>query len=95
MNKKSSGSRSARGGGEWLSVNVILTLIWKLTARFCPIQSQERGKHEIWHKDAFRHGEFKLIWSHAITDVRTISGGFSFSAHMFACKDENVKFFSL
>ena len=35
-------------------------------------------KHEIWHKDAFRGGEFKLIRSHSKFYVRTISGVFSF-----------------
>ena len=29
------------------------------------------------------------------SDVRTISGRLLFFAHMFACKDENVKFFNL
>ena len=33
-----------------------------------------RGKQEIWHKDAFRGGEFELIRSHPKIDVRTISG---------------------
>ena len=39
-------------------------------------------------------GEFKFIRRHSKIDVTTISG-FLFSVHMFACKDENVKFFSL
>ena len=51
-------------------------------------------KHEVCHKDAFRGGEFKPIRSHPKIDDRTISGVFSFSVHIFACKDENVKFFS-
>ena len=40
-------------------------------------------------------GEFKLIGSHSKIDVRTVSGGFSFSFQMLTCKDQNVKFFSL
>ena len=32
------------------------------------------GNHEIWHKDAFKGEEFKLIRSHMKSDVRTISG---------------------
>ena len=39
---------------------------------------QAGGNHEIWHKDAFNGGEFKLIRSHVKSDVRTISGGFMF-----------------
>ena len=57
---------------------------------------QVGGNHEIWDKDAFEGGEFKLFSSHVKSDVRTISGrGFIFFVHMFACKDENVKFFNL
>ena len=32
------------------------------------------GKHEAWHKDAFRREEVKLIRSHAKIYVKTISG---------------------
>ena len=53
------------------------------------------GNHEIWHKDAFKGGEFKLIRSLVKSDVRTISGGSMFFVHMFACRDENVRFFDL
>ena len=49
--------------------------------------------HELWHKDSLEGGEFKLIRSHVKNDVRTISGGNFVFVHMFACKDENVKFF--
>ena len=30
------------------------------------------GNHEIWHKDAFKGREFKLIRNHVKSDVRTI-----------------------
>ena len=32
------------------------------------------GKHETWHKDAFRDGGVKLIRSYAKICVKTISG---------------------
>ena len=40
-------------------------------------------------------GKENLIRSHAKIDVGTISGEYTTSVHMFAFKDENVKFFSL
>ena len=33
---------------------------------------QVGGNHEIWHKDAFKGGEFKLTRSHVKSDFRTI-----------------------
>ena len=55
---------------------------------------QVTGKNEIWHKDALRNGEVKLIRSPSKIDIKTISGGggLLFSLPMFACKEENVKF---
>ena len=32
------------------------------------------GKHETWHKDAFREGEVKLVRGHVNIYVNTISG---------------------
>ena len=61
-------------------------------SQISPQLFQEGGKHETWHNDAFRSGDFKLIWNYAKIDVRTFPGGFSFSAHTFACKDENSNF---
>ena len=39
--------------------------------------------------------EFKFIGSHLKSDFRTISGVIFVFVHMFACTDENVKFFNL
>ena len=64
----------------------------KVNGQILSLLFQEREKHEIWHKDAFRGGEFKLMGK-LMSEL--FQGEFSFSAHMFACKDENLKFFSL
>ena len=40
-----------------------------------PILFQLGGNHEIWHKDAVKGGEFKLIGGHPKSDVRAVSGG--------------------
>ena len=53
------------------------------------------GNHKIWHKDAFKGGELKLINSHVTSDVGTTSGGSMLFVHMFPCEDENIKFFDL
>ena len=78
------------------SVNSLVTQQWlnipEVNSQILPQSFQEGEKHEIWDKDAIRGGELKLIWSYAKINNKNISWGFSFSAHMFACKDENVKF---
>ena len=53
------------------------------------------GKHEFWHKDAFRGGEFKFIEAIRKLMSESFQKGLSFSAHMIACRDKNVKYFSL
>ena len=54
------------------------------------------GNHEIWHKDAFKGRALKLIRNQVKSDIRTISRVILFFfVDMFACKDENVKFFNL
>ena len=52
------------------------------------------GNHEIWHKDAFKGGEFKFIRSRMKSDERTITRGFMFFVRMFACKDKNANLFN-
>ena len=48
----------------------------------CPILSllfSVGGNHKIWHRDAFKGGDLKLIKSHVKSDLRrTNSGGFIF-----------------
>ena len=53
---------------------------------------QVREKHEIWHRDKFRGGEFKLIGSHAKIDIRTISGRIFVLAIIFAYFTEFILF---
>ena len=78
-----------------VTFNVFTRLVRRLTARFAIIQLQEGGKHDIRHKDAFRGGEFNLIWSHAKIDVRTISGRFFFLPICLLVNMKNVKFVGL
>ena len=64
-------------------------------AQFFSQMFQVGGNHEMWHKDTFKGGEFKLIRRHVKSDLGTVSWDSCFFVHMFTCNDENVKFFSL
>ena len=57
----------------------VLSLVLHSSEVNGPILSQlfqVGGNHEIWHKDAFKGGEFKLIKSQMKSGASTILGGF-------------------